>query len=123
MCNNGNDFVGELPDSVIDKWYTIGESFWLRRTTDRNYLCVQIFPLMEHSFLCYLHALDITEFGKESAERYRLNVESIPEELPKDIWHMYPIAFTQDTEKAREVFAAPTVEEKNEWLHKMGIEV
>lgn len=52
MCNNGNDFVGELPDSVIDKWYTIGESFWLRRTTDRNYLCVQIFPLMEHSFLC-----------------------------------------------------------------------
>ena len=94
MCNNGNDFVGELPDSVIDKWYTIGESFWLRRTTDRNYLCVQIFPLMEHSFLCYLHALDI-----------------------------YPIAFTQDTEKAREMFAAPTVEEKNEWLHKMGIEV
>ena len=36
---------------------------------------------------------------------------------------MYPIAFTQDTEKAREMFAAPTVEEKNEWLHKMGIEV
>ena len=46
MCNNGNDFAGELPESMIDKWYPIGENFWLRRTTDRNYLCVQIFPLM-----------------------------------------------------------------------------
>ena len=42
MCNNGNDFVGELPDSVIDKWYTIGESFWLRRTTDCNCLCADL---------------------------------------------------------------------------------
>lgn len=124
MSNNSGLVAEELqPNSEIDKWYPIGENFWLRRTTDHNYLCVQVFPFMEHSFLCYLHVLDIMEFEKELAERYQLNVEYIPEELPEDIRYMYPIAFSQDTEKAREMFAAPTADQKNEWLYKMGIEV
>ena len=69
MSNKSGLVAEELqPNSEIDKWYPIGENFWLRRTTDHNYLCVQVFPFMEHSFLCYLHVLDITEFEKELAE-------------------------------------------------------
>ena len=121
--STNSDLVAEKlqPNSEIDKWYPIGENFWLRRTTDHNYLCVQVFPFMEHSFLCYLHVLDITEFEKKSAERYRLNVEYIPEELPDDIRYMYPIAFSQDTEKAREMFAAPTANEKMNGFTKWGL--
>lgn len=107
--------------SEIDRWYGIGEGLWLRRTTANSYLCVQVFPIMENSFLCYLHVLDINAYGKKSVERYKVNVEHIPETLPADIQYMYPVAISQDTDNAAEMFLSPTEEEKNEWLNKMGI--
>ncbi len=107
--------------SEIDRWYGIGEGFWLRRTTANSYLCVQVFPIMENSFLCYLHVLDINAYDKKSVERYKVNIVHIPRTLPADIQYMYPVAISQDTDNAAEMFLAPTVEEKNEWLNKMGI--
>ena len=107
--------------SEIDKWYSIGKDFWLRRTTNSEYLCVQVFPIMEVSYLCYLHVLDIGAYNKKSVERYRNNVEDIPDDLPADIQYMYPVAISQDTESAAEMFLASSSDDKNEWLHKMGI--
>lgn len=108
-------------DSEIDKWYKTGEDFWLKRTTASNYLSVQVFPLLEDSYLCYLHALNIGNYDKKSIEEYKRNVELIPADLPIDIRYIYPIAISQDTEKANEMFLASSLELKNEWLNKLGI--
>lgn len=107
--------------SKIDKWYAVGQDFWLRRTTVNTYLCVQVFPIMSTSSLCYLHVLDIGAFDKLSVDRYKKNVKDIPESLPADIQYMYPVAISQDTDSAAEMFLASTVEVKSEWLNKMGI--
>jgi len=107
--------------SKIDKWYAVGQDFWLRRTTVNTYLCVQVFPIMSTSYLCYLHVLDIGAFDKLSVDRYKKNVKDIPESLPADIQYMYPVAISQDTDSAAEMFLASTVEVKSEWLNKMGI--
>lgn len=107
--------------SEIDKWYAVGQDFWLRRTTVNTYLCVQVFPIMSTSYLCYLHVLDIGAFDKLSVDRYKKNVKNIPESLPADIQYMYPVAISQDTDNAAEMFLASTVEVKSEWLNKMGI--
>ena len=107
--------------SKIDKWYAVGQDFWLRRTTVNTYLCVQVFPIMSTSYLCYLHVLDIGAFDKLSVDRYKKNVKYIPESLPADIQYMYPVAISQDTDSAAEMFLASTVEVKSEWLNKMGI--
>lgn len=107
--------------SEIDKWYAVGQDFWLRRTTVNTYLCVQVFPIMSTSYLCYLHVLDIGAFDKLSVDRYKKNVKDIPESLPADIQYMYPVAISQDTDNAAEMFLASTVEVKSEWLNKMGI--
>ena len=107
--------------SEIDKWYAIGNDFWLRRTTVDNYLCVQVFPVMEDSFLCYLHILDISAYDRKSAERYKVNVTEIPEHLPSDIRYLYPVAFSLDTDSANEMFLASSSDDKNAWLNKMGI--
>lgn len=107
--------------SEIDKWYAVGQDFWLRRTTVNTYLCVQVFPIMSTSYLCYLHVLDIGAFDKLSVDRYKKNVKDIPESLPADIQYMYPVAISQDTDSAAEMFLASTVEVKSEWLNKMGI--
>ena len=107
--------------SEIDKWYAVGQDFWLRRTTVNTYLCVQVFPIMSTSYLCYLHVLDIGAFDKLSVDRYKKNVKYIPESLPADIQYMYPVAISQDTDSAAEMFLASTVEVKSEWLNKMGI--
>lgn len=107
--------------SKIDKWYAAGQDFWLRRTTVNTYLCVQVFPIMSTSYLCYLHVLDIGAFDKLSVDRYKKNVKDIPESLPADIQYMYPVAISQDTDSAAEMFLASTVEVKSEWLNKMGI--
>ena len=107
--------------SKIDKWYAVGQDFWLRRTTVNTYLCVQVFPIMSTSYLCYLHVLDIGAFDKLSVDRYKKNVKDIPESLPADIQYMYPVAISQDTDNAAEMFLASTVEVKSEWLNKMGI--
>lgn len=115
-----NDIFGDRT-SEIDKWYGIGQDFWLRRTTVNDYLCVQVFPIMSDSYLCYLHVLDITAFDKKSAEGYKANVNIIPEVLPADIQFMYPVAISQDTDNAAEMFLASTTDDKNEWLYKMGI--
>ncbi|MBQ2922849.1 MAG: hypothetical protein IJE60_07190 [Tyzzerella sp.] len=115
-----NDIFGDRT-SVIDKWYAIGQDFWLRRTTVNSYLCVQVFPIMSDSHLCYLHVLDITAYDKKSAEGYKANVDIIPETLPADIQYMYPVAISQDTDNAAEMFLASTTDDKNEWLYKMGI--
>ena len=115
-----HDIFGDRT-SEIDRWYGIGEGFWLRRKTANSYLCVQVFPIMENSFLCYLHELDISAYGKKAVDRYKGNVEFIPETLPADIQYMYPVAISQDTDNAVEMFLASTVEDKNEWLNKMGI--
>ena len=63
--------------SEIDKWYAVGQDFWLRRTTVNTYLCVQVFPIMSTSYLCYLHVLDIGAFDKLSVDRYKKNVKDI----------------------------------------------
>lgn len=107
--------------SKIDKWYAVGQDFWLRRTTVNTYLCVQVFPIMSTSYLCYLHVLDIGAYDKLSVDRYKKNVKDIPESLPADIQYMYPVAISQDTDSAAEMFLASTVEVKSEWLNKMGI--
>ena len=107
--------------SEIDKWYAVGQDFWLRRTTVNTYLCVQVFPIMSTSYLCYLHVLDIGAFDKLSVDRYKKNVKDIPESLPADMQYMYPVAISQDTDSAAEMFLASTVEVKSEWLNKMGI--
>lgn len=107
--------------SKIDKWYAVGQDFWLRRTTVNTYLCVQVFPIMSTSYLCYLHVLDIGAFDKLSVDRYKKNVMDIPESLPTDMQYMYPVAISQDTDSAAEMFLASTVEVKSEWLNKMGI--
>ena len=107
--------------SKIDKWYAVGQDFWLRRTTVNTYLCVQVFPIVSTSYLCYLHVLDIGAFDKLSVDRYKKNVKDIPESLPADIQYMYPVAISQDTDSAAEMFLASTVEVKSEWLNKMGI--
>ena len=107
--------------SKIDKWYAVGQDFWLRRTTVNTYLCVQVFPIMSTAYLCYLHVLDIGAFDKLSVDRYKKNVKDIPESLPADIQYMYPVAISQDTDSAAEMFLASTVEVKSEWLNKMGI--
>lgn len=107
--------------SKIDKWYAVGQDFWLRRTTVNTYLCVQVFPIMSTSYLCYLHVLDIGAFDKLSVDRYKKNVKDIPESLPADIQYMYPVAISQDTDSAAEMFLASNVEVKSEWLNKMGI--
>ena len=107
--------------SEIDKWYAVGQDFWLRRTTVNTYLCVQVFLIMSTSYLCYLHVLDIGAFDKLSVDRYKKNVKDIPESLPADIQYMYPVAISQDTDSAAEMFLASTVEVKSEWLNKMGI--
>lgn len=107
--------------SEIDRWYSVGQDFWLRRTTVNTYLCVQVFPIMSTSYLCYLHVLDIGAFDKLSVDRYKKNVKDIPESLPADIQYMYPVAISQDTDNAAEMFLASTVEVKSEWLNKMGI--
>ncbi len=107
--------------SEIDKWYAIGNDFWLRRTTVNNYLCVQVFPVMEDSFLCYLQILDIGAYDRRSAERYKANVTEIPVHLPSDIRYLYPVAFSLDTDSANEMFLASTSDDKNAWLNKMGI--
>ena len=107
--------------SKIDKWYAVGQDFWLRRTTVNTYLCVQVFPIMSTSYLCYLHVLDIGAYDKLSVDRYKKNVKDIPESLPADIQYMYPVAISQDTDSAAEMFLASTVEVKSEWLNKMGL--
>lgn len=76
---------------------------------------------MSTSYLCYLHVLDIGAFDKLSVDRYKKNVKDIPESLPADIQYMYPVAISQDTDSAAEMFLASTVEVKSEWLNKMGI--
>lgn len=116
-----HDIFGDKT-SEIDKWYAIGKNFWLRRTTASNYFCVQVFPIMVDSYLCYLHVLDIGAFEKRSVERYRNNVKEVPDVLPADIQYVYPVAMSQDTENAAEMFLASTTEDKNGWLHKMGIQ-
>lgn len=109
--------------SEIDKWYEIGRAFWLRRTVDGNYLCVQIFPVMDDSYLCYRHDIDIARYEKKSVERFKKNVDEISEDFPADIRYVYPIAFSLDTDKASEMFLASTTDDKDEWLSKMGIGV
>lgn len=107
--------------SEIDRWYPIGKDFWLRRKTANEYLCVQVFPIMDASYLCYLHGLDICTYKAKTVEHYRNNVQDIPDDLPEDIKHMYPIAISQDTDNAVEMFLASTADDKDEWLYKMGI--
>lgn len=115
-----SDIFGDKT-SKIDKWYAIGQDFWLRRTTSSTYLCVQVFPIMSESYLCYLHVLDISAYDSKSVERYKNNVKEIPSTLPADIQYMYPVSISQDTDSAAEMFLASTTEDKNEWLYKMGI--
>lgn len=115
-----SDIFGDKT-SKIDKWYAIGQDFWLRRTTSSTYLCVQVFPIMSESYLCYLHVLDISAYDSKSVERYKNNVKEIPSTLPADIQYMYPVSMSQDTDSAAEMFLASTTEDKNEWLYKMGI--
>lgn len=121
------EFVRKLADafgedySEIDKWYAIGDNLWLRRKTTSQYLCVQVFPIMECSFLCYLHELDIGAYNLKSVERYHVNAQNIPDSLPADIRYMYPIALSQDTDVAAEIYLASTADDKDEWLYKMGI--
>lgn len=107
--------------SVVDKWYVAGDEFWLRRTTASDYLSVQVFPLLDKSFLCYLHSLHIDDYDKKSVERYSCNVKEIPDGLPDDMKYIYPIAISQDIDKASEMFLASSIELKNEWLNKFGI--
>ncbi len=115
-----HDIFGDQT-SEIDKWYSIGKDFWLRRTTVSEYLCAQVFPIMKASYLCYLHVLDIGTYSRKSVERYRYNVKDIPDCLPADIQYMYPVAISQDTDNAAEMFLARTADEKDEWLYKIGI--
>ena len=115
-----NDIFGSHM-SEIDRWYAIGADFWLRRTTPTDYLCVQTYPIMDVSYLCYLHVLDIEKYESKVAEQYRQNVSAIPNTLPSDIQYMYPVAFSQDVDNAAETFLAANEEEKTEWLNKMGI--
>lgn len=121
------EFVQKLNDvfdnqvSEIDKWYAIGREFWLRRTTATNYFCVQIFPIMESSFLCYLHVLDIEKYDHKAIEQYKKNAADVSNSLPTDIRYIYPIAISQDVDNASEMFLASNETEKNEWINKMGI--
>jgi len=115
-----NDIFGNQL-SEIDRWYSIGTDFWLRRTTPTSYLCVQVYPIMDASYLCYLHVLDIEAYENKAVERYKKNVSAMPSTLPSDIQYMYPVAFSQDVDTAAEMFLAANEEEKTEWLNKMGI--
>ena len=120
LNQQGKDSFGD-GFSEIDKWYAIGDNFWLRRTTPTTYLCVQVYPIMEMSHLCYLHVLNIEEYENKTIEQYKVNVPTIPELLPTDIQHIYPVAFSLDVDKAAEMFLAANDSEKTEWLNKMGI--
>ena len=33
-------------DSEIDKWYKVGDAFWIRRTTAMDYMSAQVYPLV-----------------------------------------------------------------------------
>jgi len=113
------EYGGEY--SQIDKWYKMEGDMWIRRISDRMYYITQVFPLLEESFLCYLHVLDISAFDERRAKEYRVNALPASNALPYDIRYMYPIGISQDIEKAVESFIAPNAETKNEWLNKMGI--
>lgn len=107
--------------SEIDRWYKVGDGFWIRRTTVSEYLSAQVFHVVDNSFLCYLHVLSIDEYSKKTVDNYNKNVTIFPDGIPSDIRYIYPIAISQDTEKAQEMFLASSLERKNEWLAKMGI--
>ncbi len=108
-------------DSEMDKWYKVGDSFWLRRTTDTDYMSVQVFPLVDDSYLCYLHIISVADYEKQRVERYNKNADTLPEDVPYDIKYIYPIALSQDIESAKEKFLAGNGTMKNDWLKKMGI--
>ena len=108
-------------DSEIDKWYKVGDAFWIRRTNATDYMCAQVYPLVENAFLCYLHVLCIADYEKKQVEGYNQNAESLSENIPYDIRYIYPIALSQDIESAKEKFIASNATLKNDWLNKLGI--
>ena len=108
-------------ESEIDRWYKAGNDFWMRRTSPAGYMSVQVFPVTQGSYLCYLHLLCIGDYTNKQVKRYIENAPEVPKELPRDIKYMYPIAISQDTECAAEMFLATYETQKKEWLNKMGI--
>ena len=114
------DIINEN-DSEVDKWYKIEEAFWIRRTTNTNYMSAQVFPVAEGAFLCYLYIIDIQDYDKKRMLAFKENARSISDEIPIDIRYIYPIALSLDIEKATEKFLACNEMQKNEWLKKMGI--
>ena len=114
------DIINEN-DSEIDKWYKIKDAFWIRRTTNTNYMSAQVFPVSEGSFLCYLYIIDIQDIDKKQAEAYKENATPISDTIPIDIQYIYPVALSLDIEKAAEKFLASNEIQRNDWLNKLGI--
>lgn len=108
-------------DSEMDKWYKVGDAFWLRRTTATDYMSAQVYPLVDEAFLCYLHILRISDYDKKQVEGYNQNATPLSENIPYDIRYIYPIAVSQDIESAKEKFIASNAALKNDWLNKLGI--
>ena len=108
-------------DSEIDKWYKVGDAFWIRRTTAMDYMSAQVYPLVDDAFLCYLHILCIGDYEKKQVDGYNQNVKPLSENIPYDIRYIYPIAVSQDIESAKEKFIASNAALKNDWLSKLGI--
>lgn len=107
--------------SALDEWYKAGESVWLRRTTDTDYLIAQVFPIAGDAHLCYLHMLSISGYSKQQAHNYARSIGDLPDALPADIQYMYVIGISQDIDSAYEKVIVSNSEEKNTWLGKMGI--
>ncbi len=108
-------------DSEIDKWYKVGDAFWIRRTTAMDYMSAQVYPLVDDAFLCYLHILCIGDYEKKQVDGYNQNVKPLSKNIPYDIRYIYPIAVSQDIESAKEKFIASNAALKNDWLSKLGI--
>lgn len=108
-------------DSEMDKWYKVGDAFWLRRTTATDYMSAQVYPLVDDAFLCYLHIFHTGDYGKKQVEGYNQNAAPLSENIPYDIRYIYPIAISQDIESAKEKFIASNAALKNDWLNKLGI--
>ena len=72
-------------DSEMDKWYKVGDAFWLRRTTATDYMSAQVYPLVDEAFLCYLHILRISDYDKKQVEGYNQNATPLSENIPYDI--------------------------------------
>ena len=106
-------------DSEIDKWYKVGDAFWIRRTTAMDYMSAQVYPLVDDAFLCYLHILCIGDYEKKQVDGYNQNVKPLSKNIPYDIRYIYPIAVSQDIESAKEKFIASNAALKNDWLSKL----